>query len=372
MLEQDIKEAYQRMADADMPLSHISIPYTGRRGRRALRTRRASVLAAPVLAAIAVVAVALAVTATPGLSRGTPQSGSAVSGDSAPAQFSPLRPYVALRPPDHAVAGQSFLLPAYQLFSMRSPMREIGVFAAGQCTASAGMLTCPRFVGEVMLKPSQQTGRPAGRVDGHRAYWTADVGSLSFFGTINENGQESSSKPQAGSGYGVLEWQYAPGGWAELAAPSEQVALTTARAARLGPTVAAPLRFPVQLVGVPARWKVNSVTETANRWHDTQWAMSAADAPVLTSGLARNSCAADIGPGRSQIARRVVNGYHVQTMRQRLANGKYIQELCAPDADGLYVILSAFSSPQSLINTFAHHLRLLGSDPAKWTTKPIA
>ena len=85
--------------------------------------------------------------------------------------------------------------------------------------------------------------------------------------------------------------------------------------------------------------------------------MSAASAPVLTSGLAGTSCAGAIGPGRSQIVRRVVNGYHVQTMRQRLANGKYVHLLCAPDAGGIYVILNSFGSPQSLVNFFAHHLR---------------
>lgn len=364
MLEQDIRDTYQRMAAAPMPPSPISIPArragSTRRGRR-----RAGLISAPVFAATAVLAIALTSAAITGNGRAPALT---ASPRAAPAHFSPLRPYVALSPADRAVAAQSFLLPAYQVFSMRSPTRELGVFAAGQCTPSAGTLTCPRAIGEVMLKPSQPTGHLAGKVDGHRAYWSADVGSLSISVTFNQNGQETSSKP--GAGYGVLQWQYARGGWAELAAPSERAALSTARATRVGPAVAAPVRFPVQLVEVPARWKVKSVAETANKWHDTQWTVSAASAPVLTSGLAGSSCAADIGPGRSRLARRVVNGYHVQTMRQRLANGKYVQELCAPDADGIYVILSAFSSPQSLVSFFAHHLRLLGSDPVKWTTKP--
>lgn len=371
MLEQDIRETYRQMAEAKMPLSQISIPAAGRTGRSRQRRRRASLVSAPVFAATAVLAIAVVSVVVTGNGRApaptTPAS--PASPKAAPAHFSPLRPYVALSPADRAVAAQSILRPAYQLFSLRGPMREIGVFAADQCTASARMLTCPRVVGEVMLKPKQQTGRPAGKVDGHRAYWTADVGSLSVTVTFNQNGQETSSKP--GAGYGVLQWQYARGGWAELAAPNERAALSTARATRVGPAVAAPVRFPVQLVGVPARWKVNSVAETANKWHDTQWGVSAAHAPELTSGLAGSSCAADIGSGRSQIARKVVNGYHVQTMRQQVANGKYVQELCAPDADGLYVILSAFSSQQSLVSFFAHHLRLLGSDPAGWTTKPL-
>ena len=356
MLEQHIKDTYGRMAATEMPPARISIPAAGSAARTRQRRLRAGLIAAPVFAATAVLAIAaVSVVVTGNGQAPAPKA----SPKAAPAHFSPVRPYVALGPADRAVAAQSFLLPAYQVFSMRSPMREIGVFAAGRCTRSAGKLTCPRVIGEVMLKPSQPTGHLAGKVDGHRAYWSADVGSLSFSVTINQNGQETSSKP--GAGYGVLQWQYARGGWAELAAPSERAALSTARATRLGPAVAAPVRFPVQLVGVPARWKVNSVTETANKWRDTQWAVSAAKAPVLTSGLAGSSCAADIGPGRSQVARRVVNGYHVQTMRQRLANGKYVQELCAPDADGIYVILSAFSSPQSLVSFFAHHLRLLGT-----------
>ena len=267
----------------------------GARAAAGQHRRRAGLISAPVFAATAVLAIAVVSFLVTGNGQAPAPT---ASPKAAPAHFSPLRPYVALSPADRAVAAQSFLLPAYQVFSMRSPTREIGVFAAGQCAPSAGTLTCPRALGAAMLKPSQRTGHLAGKVDGHRAYWSADVGSLSVTVTINQSGQQTGSKP--GAGYGVLQWQYARGGWAELAAPSERSALSTARATRVGPAVAAPVRFPVQLVGVPARWKVNSVAETANKWHDTQWAMSAANAPVLTSGLAGSSCAADIGPaGRS-------------------------------------------------------------------------
>ena len=253
MLEQDIKDTYRRMAGIEMPPSHISIPAAGRAGRTRQRRRRAGLISAPVFAAVAVLAIAVVSVVVTGNGRAPAPK---TSPKAAPAHFSPARPYVALSPADRAVAAQSLLLPAYQVFSMRSPMREIGVFAAGRCTRSAGKLTCPRVIGEVMLKPSLPTAHLAGKVDGHRAYWSADVGSLTFTVTINQNGQETSSKP--GVSYGVLQWQYARGGWAELAAPSERAALSTARATRVGPAVAAPVRFPVQLVGVPARWTVKS------------------------------------------------------------------------------------------------------------------
>jgi hypothetical protein len=48
-------------------------------------------------------------------------------------------------------------------------------------------------------------------------------------------------------------------------------------------------------------------------------------------------------------------------------------QLCAPRARGLVVIIPEFGAqPAISVNSlFAHHLRLLGRNPANWTSKPI-
>ena len=49
------------------------------------------------------------------------------------------------------------------------------------------------------------------------------------------------------------------------------------------------------------------------------------------------------------------------------------EQLCAPRARGLIVVISEFGAqPAISVNSlFGHHLRLLGPNPANWTSKPI-
>ena len=48
------------------------------------------------------------------------------------------------------------------------------------------------------------------------------------------------------------------------------------------------------------------------------------------------------------------------------------EELCAADADGLLVWIAVGARPTiSPADLFGDHLRLLGPDPAHWTTQPI-
>ena len=49
------------------------------------------------------------------------------------------------------------------------------------------------------------------------------------------------------------------------------------------------------------------------------------------------------------------------------------EQLCAPRARGLIVVISEFGAQPSIsVNSlFGHHLRLLGPNPANWTSKPI-
>jgi hypothetical protein len=55
------------------------------------------------------------------------------------------------------------------------------------------------------------------------------------------------------------------------------------------------------------------------------------------------------------------------------------QGLCVPETDGLSVFFLVFRAPGShayplggAVGVFLHHLRLLGPDPANWTTHPLS
>src|SRR5215472_6555164 len=89
MLEPDIRDVYQRMADVDLPPSRISIPEASRRGRAQLRMRRAGAISTPLFAAGAVLAIALS-----GVLVQTDSAGLNVAGSrgAAPRYFDPLRP----------------------------------------------------------------------------------------------------------------------------------------------------------------------------------------------------------------------------------------------------------------------------------------
>jgi len=65
---------------------------------------------------------------------------------------------------------------------------------------------------------------------------------------------------------------------------------------------------------------------------------------------------------------KVVKGYPVIVTRN--PGG---QTLCAADAGGLSVTIHEFGNHRTVdvVSLFAHHLQLLGTNPAHWATRPI-
>jgi hypothetical protein len=182
--------------------------------------------------------------------------------------------------------------------------------------------------------------------------------------------------------WGLLSWQWAKGGWAVLIAPDVQTALRVARSLRVGPAAGPAVEFPVQLTGLLADWRVNWVTaepakgvyyasafDIAAGRTDTLPGFSSQLTPVLAvTGLAHNgydgSCHA---PPANAWRPETIDGYLTYVRVLRLQS-----VLCTTDADGLYLQLTLGTHPViSVTNLFAHHVRLLGPDPANWTTKPI-
>jgi hypothetical protein len=364
MLEQDIRDTYRRMADADMPPARISIPAAGRNTRIRQRRRRAGLIAAPIFAAAAVLAIALAGVAVTG--NRTP-SGAPSSPRTAPAHFSPTRPYAWMPGLEHGrptavevTLSRTFESVTYN--ASQSLYVSLSVDSAGQCHVQAGKLTClGQFPGPKIA--TYRLGRVVGKVDGFPAYWkvTAHPG---FPSSVN------------------LSWQYAHGGWAQFSAGTLRDSLRLARTISFGTRLAPAVTFPVQLRSMPAGWQVNSAEATL--WHGQLPAVNAFGAapeplnqPVIyPTGLGSAPYVnfwLSIGPGCPRGRTKVING-------TRVTLGDVVhgvpQSLCTDYWSGGQFGLSTFSyvvnaDPRigGAASLFRHHLRVLGTDPADWTTR---
>jgi hypothetical protein len=88
-------------------------------------------------------------------------------------------------------------------------------------------------------------------------------------------------------------------------------------------------------------------------------------------------CCATTGSARTtgtHWTHKVIGGYRVLVASPRTKRfHRPGQWLCAKDADGLWVGIVVYGKNPVLGVTglFAHHLRLLGPDPAHWTRNPI-
>ena len=254
---------------------------------------------------------------------------------------------------------------------------DLGVYAAGQChlTGPAGELKCsaPTLGGLT----ARITGR-APAIRGHRAFW-ADP---------------------------YLVWQYARGGWAGLLLPTSYIspklsnavkreavkreAVKIAGHVRYG-AATPPLVFAAQLTGLPSRWRVGSV------YYQPDGGVLRASRFALTTGtpdlgadggleFQTNLPSFTIDPATpysnfcGQPASEIINGYRVVVTHQdggtALGGGTALppsQGLCAAIADGLSLSIGQQGAhpPISVASLFRDHLRLLGANPANWTTKPV-
>ncbi|HET7247649.1 MAG TPA: hypothetical protein VFJ07_22765, partial [Streptosporangiaceae bacterium] len=68
----------------------------------------------------------------------------------------------------------------------------------------------------------------------------------------------------------------------------------------------------------------------------------------------------------------IINGYRVVVKRMTIG-GVPEQQLCAAHADGLWlsIIESGPHPPIDVASLFKHYMRLLGTDPANWTSHPL-
>ena len=214
------------------------------------------------------------------------------------------------------------------------------------------------------------TGR-APAVRGHRAFWAG----------------------------GYLVWQYARGGWAGLLLPisygspkpgnaakraaARRDAVKIADHVRYG-AATPPLVFATQLTRLPSQWRVSSVyyLPDGGVLRVSRFALGTGNPDLGADGGLEYQTnlpyfsTIDPATSRSNFcgksASEIINGYRV-TVTHRAVGTLPSQDLCAASADGLALSISQFGAhpPIDLASLFRDHLRLLGTNPANWTTKPI-
>jgi hypothetical protein len=363
MLEREISEALDRMAATEMPLSGVSIPAARQAGRTRRRVRRIARISAPVLAAAVVVAIALASVAGIG-NRSRP----------GPGPVSP-RPHATLTWPHAWLPGLAYgsahsvnvyltrISEAVIFVPASGPVVRFNAFPAGDCHIAAGRLDCKpdQFIGFPAGPP--RLGHPVATLDGHPAYWSQHSG---------------------------LIWQYKPGAWATLhiqgtTTPDQTVRL--ARTARFGVTAGPPVYYEIQLRSVPANWQVGYVR--AQFLGGRLLARTANVTPGPTNGyygtikttpeydmlysyrlhdVIRYACPIHPDPdGRETTHTTVINGVRVQL--SWYLHGSTPQIACAPQAHGQHFAITAGEDETITAVTLFRHARLLGPDPAHWTTR---
>jgi hypothetical protein len=346
-----------RMAEAELPPSWVSVDRARDRGRRALHWHRAGQAGVSALAVlvVAVVAVASGAAFGPAGLRSGPRPAAAPGPAVTPVrQFNPLIPYAAFGwlPPGESTDGGQ-LMPADALLTA-GPGAAWGltVWAQDRCRRSGSALICA----EDASSGSQVTiSGPAPRVAGHPAYWLA--------------------------GNGGLAWRYAPHSWAVLTGPGRRNEVKVASRVRYAVSTRPSIEFPAQLTAMPAAWRVTAMYfvvvraqgRTLLRASEYSLGGQPGNPELTTNPAAPSHRACYFYPGGESV-HQVINGYHVIVTHVPAASGRPpVQQVCAARADGLMIFISTYGQHPALnaIAIFAHHTRLLGPDPAHWTTQPL-
>ena len=387
MDEMGARALLERVSVTEPPPSRVDIAQARQRGAQRLRRRRWAAGVAPLLAAAVVAAV---IAGTGALSRGP--GGGGGTGPVSPVRvavprhpFNPLAPYAAFgwlpKGDTRTPSSPTSTLIQLQLTigSAAKGQFMLTVWAPTTCNLDAAKVRAALRGGHHPTLDCEDTisgwaaelGRPAPAVAGRPAFWF--------------DGHE-------------LAWEYAPHAWAMLsvyrrgAAIPDATIVKVAAHVKYAATTKPSVKFPFQLTGLPASWRV-----TSDAWRAT------ADGLVSTTSDEMGGNAAvgppgrrfagmlpqiEITPGKSEChffndssgsSRRVVLGGVTAIVTRFTGSGvRPYQGLCVAETDGLHV--SFLENPEpgragfafgGVTGIFLHHLRLLGPDPATWTTHPL-
>jgi len=423
MDENAVRLVLERAAATDGPRSTVDVARARRTGRRRLRLWRVILPGASAAAVAAIAALAGGMLPLGPAAGGTaarhgphPVVGSRFPWlTSAPATFSPLVPYAAFGwlPAGFSIAGAYGDMMHEMSNSVASthwvPLQAQDPAINRTLTGSVGAAGICHLTGQVAWPPAGPPGgsgsqSAAGPLrPGQRRYPHGLACEYSGPGltTLPLTGPA----PAAGGGRGFwavndgLVWEYAPGAWAELflsaihgAAPMTAAGrvLLAEVAAHIRYRSAARLAFPFRLRGVPASWHLTDawLTTSGDRLVGMTLDLGpAADAYALSISAqpagGPSGCTWDpTGPGTYQ---RVIIDGAAGILRSVDLPGKHFQSLCSASVDGLRLDISVDRSAPGTSDRplpggagfgralviFFDHLKLLGPNPAGWTTRPL-
>jgi len=357
----------ERLADDPPPPSRVDIGLARREGRRRLLWRRAG---APALAVVAIIALfaggvipAGSRSSGPGRPTAIRPGGPADTAAplAAPAAFNPLVPYAAFGwlPAGYVLdAGGTSPTVDYVTAARKSRTAlSLSVYSAGTCRLSEAQV----------LRQVQRHG--------HAQLNCGDSASSTIVSLTGPVGAVH-GRPAFRVG-ASLAWQYARGGWAMLGGTQARAdMLKIANGVRFGPGAAPAIVFPVQLTGAPSTWHLVSESNSVS-FRPYLGGVLRAYYWILGNKNAAATISVDLAPAprpeECPAANRVVGGYRVSVRDYPSPSGGPPRHvLCAADADGLVVVIEINGRPAPSVTTvFAHHTRLLGPDPANWTTRPL-
>jgi hypothetical protein len=368
VLERALAELFEQQAGEEPPPIGASIGEAVRSGRKHGRRRLAAAVGTPLLAAIAMVVISVATAPShPAPARPAEKVKPSHPLPLAPHEFNPLVPYVSFGwLPDGATATAFTDSRGVAFMNAVGPLNanwQVAVFARGDCSLSRATLACR----DLTSLQYPMTTQKAPSIDGFPAYWDDFPGILIF--------------------------EYADGGWATLTlrgtdgqADSAEgaTALHIAQTLRFGAKTGS-VWFPAQVTDLPPGWAIRSVQFSysaqgplattyqiaagallAAPWYDSTDIPAVSISPV---GQPPASCPSI--PGQSQ--QTTLNNDPVTMLQIPAGQEPAEQSLCTADADGLTVsiVISGNQPPISVSQLFTQ-IRLLGPNPAQWTTNPIS
>ncbi len=365
----------QRAAFEQPPPGRVDIELARRAGRRRLRWRRAGLAGTPATAAIAVVALVTSGALSPSLHPGyshpaghhSPRAepGKGLGQVRPPRRFNPLIPYAAFGwlPKGETLDGGQ-IASTYTYLTAGHARWALTVFVAGRCDRTQAELLAGLRHGEHPVMRCT-TSASSGYEEAVNGAFTISRTRLGFLTTSGD----------------TWLWQYAKGSWAILSGPPERVAggqaLKIAERVRYAVASKPSIKFPAQLTRLPSSWTVSFTYFRAQagvlRASQYSLATPGQDSPNLTTNLATPHSRCYFYP-KGQSVHRTINGYRVTVNHLKGASGRPpTEQVCAAHADGLFVFVSTYGPHQqpNAVAIFAHHLRLLGTNPADWTVRPI-
>ncbi len=394
---------FDQLADDELPPVRVSIGMATSRGRRRLRWRRIYMAGGAPLAAAAAVAGIVAVVPhdvgsgyvrTGGGRTAAPEASWSMT-PKAPVSpvrvFNPMRPYATFGwlPPSYSASGH---LPSDQNMGTAD-------FPDGM-TTDADQLVAVDTAGHgtqlVMLNVGAE-GNCRLKATGRKP--TLNCYNGMAFMTLAGPAPKIDSLPAYWDTSGNLAWEYAPDSWAQLivqfsgrpaipqSAAGRAILLRIASGAHFGVSGTRPV-FPFRLTGVAAGWSVLPDGQSAYGMLDNRLVFTgislgpAADRDALSvtvqpTGEPDSGC--QLEAGDSYVT---VDGVRAVLSSSAPNTGKNYQYLCVGDVRGLQVQIGLdlvvegsadIPVPGDYASAVAvfDHLRLLGPNPANWTTSPL-